>query len=169
MIYTGDRPYADPDVAARKLVEIANTVEAVQDGRIYIELINAPFLKLASPSEYGAGLKRAIEDAAVSAREQDFRAVYAGSAVFGFASHFREKQNTEGNTWKNTRTFRKRSHFEAVPFLLVRNARRPLRLITVISLGCSAGGWRYDRARSRRGPLPAGLSPSSSRLEQDGD
>ena len=32
---------ADPDAAARKLVEIANAVEAVQDGRIYIELINA--------------------------------------------------------------------------------------------------------------------------------
>jgi hypothetical protein len=30
--------------AARRIVEIANTVEAVQDGRIYIELINGPFL-----------------------------------------------------------------------------------------------------------------------------
>jgi hypothetical protein len=29
-------PFADPDAAARKLVEIANAVEAVQDGRIYI-------------------------------------------------------------------------------------------------------------------------------------
>ena len=28
--------FADPDVAARKLVEIANAIEAVQDGRIYI-------------------------------------------------------------------------------------------------------------------------------------
>jgi hypothetical protein len=27
------RPYADPEVAARKLIEIANAVEAVQDGR----------------------------------------------------------------------------------------------------------------------------------------
>jgi hypothetical protein len=26
--------FADPDVAARKLVEIANGIEAVQDGRI---------------------------------------------------------------------------------------------------------------------------------------
>jgi hypothetical protein len=62
MKFATDPAYADPDVAARKLIEIANTVEAVQDGRIYIELINAPFLKLASPSEYGAGLKRAIEN-----------------------------------------------------------------------------------------------------------
>jgi hypothetical protein len=27
------RPFADPDVAARKLLEIASTIEAVQDGR----------------------------------------------------------------------------------------------------------------------------------------
>ena len=39
-----DRPLADPDAAARKIVEIANDVEAVQDGRIYIERVNAPFL-----------------------------------------------------------------------------------------------------------------------------
>ena len=38
------RPYVDPDVAVRKLVEIANGVEAVMDGRIYIKRVNAPFL-----------------------------------------------------------------------------------------------------------------------------
>jgi hypothetical protein len=37
--------FADLDVAARKLVEIANAVEAVQDGRIYIERVNGPFLE----------------------------------------------------------------------------------------------------------------------------
>jgi len=37
--FATDRPFADPDAAARKLVEIANGVEAVQDGRIYIERI----------------------------------------------------------------------------------------------------------------------------------
>jgi hypothetical protein len=42
--FVGDRPYSDPEAAARKLVEIANPVEAVQDSRIYIELLNAPFL-----------------------------------------------------------------------------------------------------------------------------
>ena len=47
--------------AARKLIEIANSVDAVQDGRIYIELINAPFLyEKASPAEYKAGLELAI-------------------------------------------------------------------------------------------------------------
>jgi hypothetical protein len=44
MKFATDRPYANPETAARKLIEIANAVEAVQDGRIYIELINAPFL-----------------------------------------------------------------------------------------------------------------------------
>ncbi|MET4721206.1 hypothetical protein ABIF63_005312 [Bradyrhizobium japonicum] len=37
-----ERPYADPEAAARKLVELAANVEGVQDGRIYIERINAP-------------------------------------------------------------------------------------------------------------------------------
>jgi hypothetical protein len=45
------------------MVEIANSIEAVQDGPIYIELINAPFLyeHKASPAEYKAGLDLAIE------------------------------------------------------------------------------------------------------------
>ena len=30
--------------AVRKIIEIANSVEVVQDGRIYIELINGSFL-----------------------------------------------------------------------------------------------------------------------------
>jgi hypothetical protein len=47
----------------RKLLDIANDAEFVQDGRIYIELINGPFLfrEGATPAEYSAGLKLAIE------------------------------------------------------------------------------------------------------------
>jgi hypothetical protein len=62
MQFATDRPYADPEKAARKLVEIANAAEAVQDGRIYIELINEAFLfgQKASPAEYKAGLDLAI-------------------------------------------------------------------------------------------------------------
>jgi hypothetical protein len=67
MKLTSDRPFADPDKAARKLVEIANTVEAVQDGRIHIELINAPFLQGGgSPAEYKAGLDTAIAKGCVT-------------------------------------------------------------------------------------------------------
>ena len=53
--------FADPDVAARKLAEIANAVEAVQDGRIYIELVNGGFLEAGgTPDQYRAALARAI-------------------------------------------------------------------------------------------------------------
>ena len=44
MKFVDPHPFADPDAAARKLVEIANGVEAVQDGRIFIERVNEPFL-----------------------------------------------------------------------------------------------------------------------------
>jgi hypothetical protein len=61
--FKNDRPYADPEAAARKLIEIANSVEAVQAGRIYIEKINWPFLSElgGTPKEYEAGLLYAIE------------------------------------------------------------------------------------------------------------
>jgi hypothetical protein len=63
MKFAENRIYADPEKAARKLVEIANAIEPVQDGRIHIEKINAPFLyrDRRTPAEYGAGLKLAIE------------------------------------------------------------------------------------------------------------
>ena len=53
--------FADPDAAARKLVEIANGVEAVQDGRIFIERVNEPFLAAGGSGEqFRAGIERAI-------------------------------------------------------------------------------------------------------------
>jgi hypothetical protein len=53
--------FTDPDAAARKLVEIANAVEAVQDGRIYIERVSGAFLeKGGTPDQYRAALARAI-------------------------------------------------------------------------------------------------------------
>ena len=54
-------PLADPDAAARKIVEIANGVEAVQDGCIYIERVNEPFyLAGCSGEQFRAGVERAI-------------------------------------------------------------------------------------------------------------
>ena len=63
MKYAESRPYADPEKAARRIVEIASTIEPAQDGRVYIELINGPFLfkDKGSPAEYGAGMTLAIE------------------------------------------------------------------------------------------------------------
>jgi hypothetical protein len=36
--YVQPRPYADPDAAARKLVEIANDLEPYMDGRMLVEM-----------------------------------------------------------------------------------------------------------------------------------
>ena len=59
--FVADRPFADPDAAARKLIEIANGIEAVQDGRIYIERVNAPFLAAGgSGDDFRAGIERTI-------------------------------------------------------------------------------------------------------------
>jgi hypothetical protein len=62
MRFTADRPFADQEKAARKLVEIANSIEPVQERRIFIELINWPFLSehKGSPAEYKAGFDLAI-------------------------------------------------------------------------------------------------------------
>jgi hypothetical protein len=37
MKLVSDRPFADPEKAARKLLEIANATDAPQEGRIHIE------------------------------------------------------------------------------------------------------------------------------------
>ena len=58
-----DRLCADPEKAARRLMEHAQAFEPIQEGRIYIEKINGPFLfrEKATPAEYKAGLDLAIE------------------------------------------------------------------------------------------------------------
>jgi hypothetical protein len=40
MKFANYRTFADPEKAARRIVEIASTVEPAQDGRIFVELIN---------------------------------------------------------------------------------------------------------------------------------
>jgi len=61
MKFVSPNHFADPDTAARKLVQIANASETVQDGRIYIELINGSFLKEGgTPDQYRSALARAV-------------------------------------------------------------------------------------------------------------
>ncbi len=61
MKFVERQPFADPDAAGRKIVEIANGVEAVQDGRIFIERVNEPFLTAGGSGEdFRAGIERAI-------------------------------------------------------------------------------------------------------------
>jgi hypothetical protein len=58
MKFAEPRPYADPEAAARRLMEHAQAFEPIQEGRIYIEKINGPFLfkDKGTPAEYKAGL-----------------------------------------------------------------------------------------------------------------
>ena len=64
MKFVEPSPFNDPEAAARKLVEIANTIEPAQDGRIYIELVNAAFLKAGGTAEqFRAGIQRAVDKA----------------------------------------------------------------------------------------------------------
>jgi hypothetical protein len=62
MKFTNARRFADPEKAARRIMEHAQAFEPVQDGRIYIERINGPFLfgDKGTPAEYRAGLELAI-------------------------------------------------------------------------------------------------------------
>jgi len=64
MKHVEPRPFADPQITARKLLELAAGVEPV-NGRIHIEKINAPFLSKngcnATGAEFGAGIRYAVE------------------------------------------------------------------------------------------------------------
>ena len=42
MKFTTDRPFADPEKAAHRLMQHAHAFETVQDGRIYIEKTQRP-------------------------------------------------------------------------------------------------------------------------------
>jgi hypothetical protein len=61
--YIEPRPYADPEKAARRILQLAQASEPVRDGRIYIEEINGPFLfkDKGTPAEYKAGLDLCLE------------------------------------------------------------------------------------------------------------
>ena len=86
MKFADNRPYADPEKAAQKLLEIANAVEAVQDGRIHIEKINAPFLykERGTPAEYKAGLDLAVARGWLALHESGtfVRFTQAGAELF---------------------------------------------------------------------------------------
>ena len=56
-----DRPFADPEAAVSKLLEIANGLEADHAGRLAVEVINRQFRAAGgSYEEYGAAVKAAI-------------------------------------------------------------------------------------------------------------
>ena len=62
MKFVEPNPFTHPDATARKLLEIANATEPAQDGRIYIELVNAAFLMAGGTAEqFRAGIQRAVD------------------------------------------------------------------------------------------------------------
>jgi hypothetical protein len=74
-----------PDAAARKLLEIANATEPAQDGRIYIELVNAAFLRTGGTAEqFRAGIQRAIDKGWMVRHESGtyLKFTDAGAALF---------------------------------------------------------------------------------------
>ena len=86
MKFAVGRRDSDPEKAARKILEIANSVEAVEDGRIHIEKVNAPFLykERGSPAEYKAGLDLAVARGWLALHESGtyVRFTEAGAALF---------------------------------------------------------------------------------------
>jgi hypothetical protein len=62
MKLTTDRPFASTDAAMRKLLELANAVEADHAGRLQIGTINSQFKEAGgSYAEYSAAVRAAIE------------------------------------------------------------------------------------------------------------
>jgi hypothetical protein len=79
MKFVSPSHFTDPDAAARKLVQIANASEVVQEGRIYIELVNNPFLNDGgTPDQCRAALARAVTvGLAVAARVRNLCEIHA--------------------------------------------------------------------------------------------
>jgi hypothetical protein len=62
MKFKEDRPFATPEAAERKLLEIANAVEADRAGRLSVAVINRQFREAGRSYEnYGEAVKAAIE------------------------------------------------------------------------------------------------------------
>jgi hypothetical protein len=61
MKFVEPNPFADPQTAAQKLIQIANATEADHAGRLQVGDINLAFLRAGgTPAEYVAALEMAI-------------------------------------------------------------------------------------------------------------
>jgi len=86
MKFVEPRPYADPEAAARKIMEIAIGLGEVRDGRLFTEKLNWLMLTDfgASPAEWRAGIDRAVENGWLWAHESGtyYRLTDAGKDQF---------------------------------------------------------------------------------------
>ena len=63
MKFKEDHPFANPEAAMAKLLEIANGIDADHAGRISVGAINHAFLCAGgNVNEYGAAMHRAVAD-----------------------------------------------------------------------------------------------------------
>jgi hypothetical protein len=63
MKFIQERPFASPEAAMAKLLEIGNGLEADHAGRISVGAINHAFLSAGgNVNEYGAAMHRAVAD-----------------------------------------------------------------------------------------------------------
>ena len=61
MKFKEDRPFATPEAAERKLLALANELEADHAGRLSVEIINRQFREAGGSYEgYGAAVKAAV-------------------------------------------------------------------------------------------------------------
>lgn len=81
-----ERPFSDPEKAARRLIEHARAFQPRQEGRIYIEQLNHPFLfgDRVTPAEYTAGLEYAVAQGWIELHESGtfVRFTSAGTDLF---------------------------------------------------------------------------------------
>jgi hypothetical protein len=82
--YVQPRPYADPEPAARTIVELANGLAPYMDGRLLIERINGPLLfeLKGAPAECKGRARRAIEKGWLFMHESCLRFTEAGGDLF---------------------------------------------------------------------------------------
>lgn len=71
MKFVDDRPYAKPEAAGKRLLELANSLTLRADGWVYVEKVNGPFLfqDKARPAEYGAGIAWLIDQGLIAMHE----------------------------------------------------------------------------------------------------
>ena len=90
MKFKEERPFAVPEAAMAKLLEIANGLEADHAGRIAIGAINHAFLSAGgNVNEYGAAMHRAVADGWLESHPSGAYVKFTQKGTDRFASYSR--------------------------------------------------------------------------------
>jgi hypothetical protein len=83
MKFRDGRPFATPESAERKLLELANAIEADQAGRIQVGVVNNQFRDAGgSYEEYRAAVKAAVERGLIVMHPSGVTFTPAGADLF---------------------------------------------------------------------------------------